>query len=224
MSAPTIVRAAAASDFPMCQHPGCPNGSPGTVGADRFCADHIGDIHLDDSYFDRFSVVARAQLDPAFREGVFAAYRELGRPDLVVSMVKDLEWLDRFDPGEPPSILRQSMLSTVRVAPDGTILDLTRPLIDREGDTWRWGGYTAAGEPLVTVAPELGFFTPISVAWDEVGPFTQPPAVPAPPAPCELCGTKVGTQLVRDPRTLDMQSLCAWCMHPEATKRTGGAR
>lgn len=220
---------------PMCQHDGCPNGSPGTEGADRFCADHIGDIHLDDTaplpvrrsvdaaYFDRFSIVARAQIDAKFREGAFAAYRELGRPDLVLSLVADLQTLDRFDPGEPPSLVRLVTLGTVRVAPNGTVLDLTRPLIDRDGDSWRWGGYTASGEPVVTVDAELGYFTPISVVWDEVGPLTQPPADPIPAGPCSLCGTTTGTLLVRDPRTGDMESLCAWCQHPQATKRTGGA-
>ena len=228
--------AAAHREHPTCRHDGCRNGAPGTEGADRFCADHIGDIHfddtapqpvkrtLDDAYFDRFAITARAQGDAAFREGVFAAYRELGRVDLVLSFVGDLEWLDRFDPDLPPALNRLVTLGTVRRAPDGTILDLTRPLIDRDGGEWRWGGYTAAGEPLVTGAPELGFFMPISVVWDEVGPLTQPPAKPIPAGPCSLCGTEVGTLLVRDPRTHEMDTLCAWCQHPEATKRTGGAR
>jgi hypothetical protein len=236
VSAPTIERAAAASDFPMCQHPECPNGAPGTVGADRFCADHVGDIALDsetpapvqrtrsDARFDRFSVVARAQGDAAFREGVLAAYRELGRPDLVVSLVQDLQWLDRFDPDLPPALNRLVTLGTVRRAPNGAILDLTRPLIDRDGGMWRWGGYTADGEPLVSVSPELGIFAPIGEVWNEVGPLAQPPAEPVPVGPCSLCGTKVGTLLVRDPRTREMDTLCAWCQHPEATKRAGGAR
>lgn len=58
-------------------------------------------------------------------------------------------------------------------APDGTILDLTRPMFDREGCEWRWGGYTASGEPMVTLDHELGYFTPIGVIWDEVGPLTH---------------------------------------------------
>lgn len=202
MTAPTIAHAAADQPEP-----------------DRCGVDHA----LDHTYLDGFEVIARAQVFPEFREGVLAAYRELGRPDLVVSLVDNLQWLDRFDPGEPPSILRQSMLSTVRVAPDGTVIDLTRPLIDREGGRWRWGGYTAAGEPLLTGAPELGFFLPISVVWGEVGPFTQPPAEPIPAGPCSLCGTKVGTLRVRDPRTLEMASLCAFCQHPTATRRAGDA-
>lgn len=220
---------------PMCQHPGCANGAPGTVDADRFCTDHIADACADgatpepvqrtrrDARFDRFSVVARAQGDAAFREGVLAAYRELGRLDLVVSLVQDLQWIDRFDPDLPPALNRLVTLGTVRVAPDGTILDLTRPLIDRDGDTWRWGGYTADGEPLVTVAPELGIYAPIGEAYDEVGPFTQAPAVAVPAGACSLCGTKVGVLLVRDPRTREMAPLCAWCQHPSAKKR-GGAR
>jgi len=31
---------------------------------------------VDDAYFDRFTVVARAQVEPAFREGVLAGQRQ----------------------------------------------------------------------------------------------------------------------------------------------------
>lgn len=125
-------------------------------------------------YFKRFELVARAQDIPGFREGVMAAYRELGRLDLVSALVEDVEWLDRFEPVMPPALLRPVSLGTVRRTPDGTLLDLTQPMFDRDGEVWHWGGYTASGQPMVCLDGGFGYFSPIGEIWDEVGPLTQP--------------------------------------------------
>lgn len=45
---PYFEAATETTTHPMCQHPGCVFGCRGTTGADRFCADHIADIYLDD--------------------------------------------------------------------------------------------------------------------------------------------------------------------------------
>lgn len=137
------------------------------------CPDEPERAESSNPYFKRFELVARAQSIPGFREGLLAAYREMGRPDLVPALVEDLEWLDQFDPADPPSLLLPVTYGTVRRTPNGEVLDLTRPMVDREGDVWHWGGYTASGQPLVYLDGNLGYFSPIGEIWDEVGPFTQ---------------------------------------------------
>lgn len=122
---------------------------------------------------DRFTLIATACDDPRFREGVLAAYRELGLDHLVTAMVEDMDWLDQFSPDWPPSINRTSTLPSVRYAPDGTVLDLARPLVDRNGTSWFWGGYSVTGHPLVALHPEANEYWLIAEIWEKHGPFRQ---------------------------------------------------
>ena len=166
----------------------------------------------------RFELVAVARDDVRFREGVLAALRTLGRFDLVTGLVEDIEWLDRFSPDEPPSLTAYSALGSIRRAPDGTLLDLVRPIADRDGRRWHWSGFTTTGEPMLTPAPGSGLHTPISEVYDRCGPFTQDPALPQAAGPCHLCGTELHTDLFLDGRSL--RSFCAWC-RPEARRAAG---
>lgn len=124
---------------------------------------------------ERFVLIAQACDNPAFREGVLAAYRELGAHDRIKAMVEDLEWLDRFDASGfmPPSINRSSVLPTVRIAPDASLLDLMRPLVDKDGREWHWVGYSRTGRPLVSRHASGDVVVEIGEAYNATGPFTQ---------------------------------------------------
>lgn len=165
----------------------------------------------DSVFAARMVAVDTSRYDVRFREGMLAAYREFGRLDLVPALVEDMEYLDRFDPGEPPSLNRYAALGSVRRAPDGTLLDLVRPVTDRAGEVWHWCGFTTHGEPLITLFPGSGYYAAISEIYNQAGPFTQDPAVALPAGPCALCGTDVETTLQRDPVSGEMTALCAWC-------------
>lgn len=129
--------------------------------------------HAGDAVRDRMETVDRARYSADYREGMLAAYRETGRPELVPALLEDMDYLDRFSPDEPPSMNRASVLPTTRTAPDGTILDLTRALVDRNGTSWFWGGYSVTGHPLVALHPEANEFWPVAEIWEKSGPFTQ---------------------------------------------------
>jgi hypothetical protein len=173
--------------------------------------DEPGRGERDTVFAARMLAVDTSRHDVRFREGMLAAYRELGRLDLVPALVQDMEWLDRFSPDEPPSLNRYAALGSVRRAPDGTLLDLVRPVTDQAGEVWHWCGFTTHGEPLITLFPGSGYYAPISEIYSQAGPFTQDPAVALPAGPCSLCGTDVQTALHRDPTTGELTALCAWC-------------
>lgn len=131
------------------------------------------DHHDGDKISHRMEVVDRSRYSAEHREGMMAAYRELGRHDLIAALLEDMDWIDRRSPDEPPSMNRSSVLPTTRTAPDGTVLDLTQPLIDRLGQPWHWVGYSTTGTPLVSSSEDGGTYTLISAVYDSVGPFTQ---------------------------------------------------
>jgi hypothetical protein len=79
-------------------------------------------------------------------------------------------------PDEVYIIDRFPQMPSVRRLPNGEILDLTRPLTDRESEVWYYVGFATNGVPLITVAPGLGFYAPMDEIWDGVGPFRQAPA------------------------------------------------
>lgn len=129
--------------------------------------------HAGDRIRDRMEVVDRARYSAAYREGMLEAYREAGRPDMVPALLQDMDWLDRFSPDEPPSMHRTSTMPSTRTAPDGTFLDLTRPMLDRDGRAWHWAGYSKTGHPVVSRQPDGDVVTPIGAAYNATGPFTQ---------------------------------------------------
>jgi len=132
--------------------------------------------HTGDLIRDRMEVVDRARYSAPYREGMLEAYREAGRLDMVPALLQDMDYVDRFSPDEPPSMNRASVLPTTRTAPDGTVLDLTRPLVDRNGKRWFWAGYSVTGHPLLVAHPDFREYWEVSYIWDKSGPFHQDPS------------------------------------------------
>ncbi|HEV2640115.1 MAG TPA: hypothetical protein VGX23_33585 [Actinocrinis sp.] len=118
-------------------------------------------------------LVEKARYDASFGEGLLAAYRQLDRPHLAFGLIDAMAGLDAFEPDQAPSMNRCTVLPSIRRTPDGTLIDLTRPFTDRLGETWFTVGYTLTGRPLVTIAPDLGYYADIAEIWDAAGPFTQ---------------------------------------------------